>query len=169
MLLLSLAFMAAGMTVLALLPVWGGITNVLSGICIFGIGFGLIVAPATSVVMVAIPKEKAGDGSAVNMVSRQIGGAIGVAITGSLATAIYGHGLSLSRFPLTAPQESAVERSLSGVIALNGQLEAATAARLDMMADTAMVKGVGAAMAICALTTVLCAGVTLLALRRTKK
>jgi len=169
MLLLSLAFMAAGMTVLALLPVWGGITNVLSGICIFGIGFGLIVAPATSVVMVAIPKEKAGDGSAVKMVSRQIGGAIGVAITGSLATAIYGHGLSLSRFPLTAPQESAVERSLSGVIALNGQLEAATAARLDMMADTAMVKGVGAAMAICALTTVLCAGVTLLALRRTKK
>ena len=88
MLLFSLTFMAAGMIMLTLLPVWGGIANVLAGICIFGVGFGLIVAPATSVVMVAIPKEKAGDGSAVNMLSRQIGGAVGVAITGSLASAI---------------------------------------------------------------------------------
>lgn len=169
MLLFSLAFMTVGMTVLALLPIWGGITNVLSGLCIFGIGFGLIVAPATSIVMVAIPKEKAGDGSAVNMVSRQIGGAIGVAITGSVATAIYSHGLSLSRFSLTGPQESAVERSLSGVIALSGQLEAATAARLDRMADAAMVKGVGSGMAICALATALCTVVTFVALGRTKR
>ena len=166
MLLISLAFMTMGMTVLTLLPVWGGLVNVLTGICIFGIGFGLIVAPATSVVMVAIPKEKAGDGSAVNMLSRQIGGAVGVAITGALASAIYRHGLSLSGFSLTESQQSAVERSLSGVIALNDQLGAATTERLDTMADGAMVNGVAGAMAICAVMTVLCAVVTCFALRK---
>ena len=167
MLLISLAFMTMGMTVLTLLPVWGGLVNVLTGICIFGIGFGLIVAPATSVVMVAIPKEKAaGDGSAVNMLSRQIGGAVGVAITGALASAIYRHGLSLSGFSLTESQQSAVERSLSGVIALNDQLGAATTERLDTMADGAMVNGVAGAMAICAVMTVLCAVVTYFALRK---
>jgi MFS family permease len=166
MLLISLAFMTMGMTVLTLLPVWGGLVNVLTGICIFGIGFGLIVAPATSVVMVAIPKEKAGDGSAVNMLSRQIGGAVGVAITGALASAIYRHGLSLSGFSLTESQQSAVERSLSGVIALNDQLGAATTERLDTMADAAMVNGVAGAMAICAVMTVLCAVVTCFALRK---
>jgi EmrB/QacA subfamily drug resistance transporter len=169
MLLFSLTFMAAGMIMLTLLPVWGGIANVLAGICIFGVGFGLIVAPATSVVMVAIPKEKAGDGSAVNMLSRQIGGAVGVAITGSLASAIYRHGLTLSGFPLSEPQQSAVERSLSGVIALNNQLEAATTARLDTMADAAMVRGVGVAMAICAVVAALAAGVTFFALRKGQK
>ena len=42
MLLFSLTFMAAGMIMLTLLPVWGGIANVVAGICIFGVGFGLI-------------------------------------------------------------------------------------------------------------------------------
>jgi DHA2 family multidrug resistance protein-like MFS transporter len=166
MLLFSLMLMAAGMTLLVLLPFWGGIANVLIGLCLFGIGFGLIVAPATSVVMVAIPKEKAGDGSAVNMVSRQIGGAIGVALTGSLAAAIYRHGLSLSDFSLTGPQQGAVMRSLSGVIALNNKLDAATAARLDHMADGMMTRGVAAAMAFSALATLLVAGMTFFALRQ---
>ncbi len=169
MLLFSLAFMTTGMAVLTLLPIWGGLVNVLTGICIFGVGFGLIVAPATSVVMVAIPKEKAGDGSAVNMLSRQIGGAVGVAITGALASAIYRRGLTLSDFSLTASEQSAVERSLSGVIALNNQLGAATTERLDRMADAAMVKGVAVAMAICAVATTLCAVVAFFALRKRRE
>ena len=165
MLLFSLTLMSAGMALLTLLPFWGGIANVLAAFSVFGIGFGLIVAPATSVVMVAIPKEKAGDGSAVNLVSRQIGGAVGVAITGSVAAAIYRRGLSLSEFSLTAPQESAVERSLSGVIALRDKIDVAMAARLDTMADASMVKGVAAAMGLCAAVSMLVAGVTFFALR----
>ena len=40
------------------LPVWGGSANVLVGLSVYGLGFGLIVAPATSTVMVAIPKDE---------------------------------------------------------------------------------------------------------------
>ena len=169
MLVCSLAFMAAGMAVLALLPVWGGVANVLAGICIFGIGFGLIVAPATSVIMVAIPKEKAGDGSAVNMVSRQIGGAVGVALTGSVVAAVYRYGLSLTGFSLTAPQQSAVKNSLSGVIALGDKIDPATAARLDRVADASMVKGLAVAMTLCAIVSGLVAVIAFFALREHPK
>jgi EmrB/QacA subfamily drug resistance transporter len=165
MLVAALTLMACGMALLALLPVWGGIANVLTGAAIYGLGFGLIVAPATSTIMVAVPKEKAGDGSAVNMVSRQIGGAVGVAITGAVANVIYRAGLSLDDFQLTPAEASSVERSLSGVIALNKELGTATALRLDTMADTAMVKGVAAAMGVSAALALLVAVIGFFALR----
>jgi hypothetical protein len=52
---------------------------------------------------------------------------------------------------------------------LNNQLEAATTARLDTMADAAMVRGVGVALAICAVVAALAAGVTFFALRKGQK
>lgn len=164
MLLFTLGFMAAGCAVLALLPSWGGLGNLLVGACIYGAGFGLIVAPATSIIMVAVPREKAGDGSAVNMVSRQIGGAVGVAVTGSLASTIYRQGLALSEFHLSEAARASVERSLSGVIALTHKLEPATAARLDAMADAQMTRGVAVAMAVSAAVTLVVAGVAWFAL-----
>ncbi len=166
MLMVSLVLMAGGLGVLALLPFWGGLSNVLAGLCVFGAGFGMIVAPATAAIMVAIPKDKAGDGSAVNMVSRQIGGAMGVAILGSLAAVIYRNRLSFSGLSLTASQQISVERSLSGVIALREELESKMAARLDAMADTAMVEGVAMAMASAAAVTLIVAGVAFVALRK---
>jgi len=166
MLLFALAFMAIGMAALTLLPVWGGIANVLVGACLYAVGFGLIVAPATSAVMVAVPKEKAGDGSAVNMVSRQIGGALGVAITGSVASMVYRAGLALDSFSLNAADQSRVERSLSGVIALKNELTAETAKRLDAMADASMLRGVAMAMAISVLLTLLVAVIAFFAVRQ---
>lgn len=79
MLTATLGFMAAGMAVLGLVSVWGGVVNVVLGLIVFAIGFGLVVAPATSSIMVALPVSKAGDGASVNLVSRQVGGAIGIA------------------------------------------------------------------------------------------
>jgi predicted MFS family arabinose efflux permease len=166
MLVFSLAFMAIGMALLTLLPIWGGIANLLAGACLYAVGMGLIVAPATAVVMVAIPKEKAGDGSAVNMVSRQIGGAVGVAITGSVASMVYRGGLSLGPFSLDAAEQSRVERSLSGVIALKNELAAAALTRLDAMADASMLKGVAVSMALSALVTFLVAMIAFITVRR---
>ena len=45
--------------------------------------------PATAVIMNDLGTEKAGDGAAVNQVARQVGGALGVAIVGSVFAAIY--------------------------------------------------------------------------------
>ena len=56
---------------------------------ILGIGMGLTMAPSTSLIMEAIPADKAGVGSATNDASREIGGAMGIAIGGSLLNEFY--------------------------------------------------------------------------------
>jgi DHA2 family integral membrane protein (MFS transporter) len=50
----------------------------------FGAGIGLVMTPATNSIMSAVPREKAGAGSAVNNTVRQVAAALGVAILGSL-------------------------------------------------------------------------------------
>jgi DHA2 family integral membrane protein (MFS transporter) len=49
-----------------------------------GLGMGLTMSPATNAIMNAVPREKAGAGSAVNNTVRQVAGALGVAVLGSL-------------------------------------------------------------------------------------
>ncbi|MGY8703183.1 MAG: MFS transporter, partial [Candidatus Poseidoniales archaeon] len=60
--------------------------------CIFfllGFGMGLTMAPSTTIVMDSIPEDKAGVGSATNDASREIGGALGIAIGGSVLNEFY--------------------------------------------------------------------------------
>jgi hypothetical protein len=54
------------------------------------VGMGLTMAPATESVMGSLPLAKAGVGSAVNDTTRQVGGALGVAIVGSVLSSVYG-------------------------------------------------------------------------------
>ena len=54
-----------------------------------GLGMGLTMAPSTTVVMDAIPDDKAGVGSATNDASREVGGALGIAIGGSALNELY--------------------------------------------------------------------------------
>jgi len=53
-------------------------------------GLALVTSPATDAVMGELPREKAGVGSAVNDVSREVGGTLGVAIVGSVFASLYG-------------------------------------------------------------------------------
>jgi EmrB/QacA subfamily drug resistance transporter len=54
-----------------------------------GLGMGSVMAPATESIMSVVPREKAGAGAAVNNAVRQVGGALGVAILGSVLAATY--------------------------------------------------------------------------------
>ncbi|WP_329068878.1 MFS transporter [Streptomyces sp. NBC_01429] len=54
-----------------------------------GTGMAHIMPPVTVAVMQALPREKAGSGSAINNTFRQVGGALGVAVLGSVLSATY--------------------------------------------------------------------------------
>ncbi|MFD8378099.1 MFS transporter [Streptomyces sp. NPDC059679] len=54
-----------------------------------GFGMGLIGTPVTAVMMSAVPQRLAGAGSAVNSVTRQVGGTLGVAMAGSVLSGVY--------------------------------------------------------------------------------
>jgi EmrB/QacA subfamily drug resistance transporter len=70
---------------------------------VMGFGMANTMAPATESIMGSLPREKAGVGSAVNDTTRQMGGAIGVALLGSLLASVYGNhvdsGLKGSELP----------------------------------------------------------------------
>ncbi len=63
--------------------------RVIAVFAIMAMGMGMVMAPATESVMGSLPREKAGVGSAVNDTTRQMGGALGVAIIGSIVTGAY--------------------------------------------------------------------------------
>jgi EmrB/QacA subfamily drug resistance transporter len=62
---------------------------VLIGQIFWAAGLGLAISPATTAIMSSVPMAKAGVGSAMNDTTRQLGGALGIAILGTIATSIY--------------------------------------------------------------------------------
>ncbi|MET0765481.1 MAG: MFS transporter [Blastococcus sp.] len=66
-------------------PIW----LLLGILTVQGLGMGSVMAPATESIMSVVPREKAGAGAAVNNSVRQVGGALGVAILGSVLAASY--------------------------------------------------------------------------------
>jgi fucose permease len=84
---------AVGLVVASTSTVSSGYGIVLVAIVLMGSGMGLTIAPATESIMGSLPKEKAGVGSAVNDTTRELGGALGVAVIGSVLASIYQSGL----------------------------------------------------------------------------
>jgi len=56
-------------------------------------GMGMVTAPSTGAIIASLPLDKAGVGSAVNDTTRELGGALGVAVIGSLLASIYRGGM----------------------------------------------------------------------------
>jgi EmrB/QacA subfamily drug resistance transporter len=59
------------------------------GMCIISAGIGLTVSPLTNSIMGSVPLDKAGVGAATNDTNRQIGGALGVAVLGTILNSTY--------------------------------------------------------------------------------
>ncbi len=91
------AMIVSGMLILAVgMYVAGTVTPeteylgpVVISMVLMGIGFAVVQGPATESIMGSVPLEEAGAGSAVNDTTREVGGALGVALLGSIMTSIY--------------------------------------------------------------------------------
>ena len=66
-------------------------------LAMLGAGLGLSISPATAAGVAAMPGTQAGVASAVITTSRQVGGALGVAVLGAVAAARYGRATPASR------------------------------------------------------------------------
>ncbi len=85
----GLVFVAIGLAVFSLSTTTSGYPLVALVLVIIGFGMGLAMAPATDSIMGSLPLDKAGVGSAMNDTTREIGGALGVAVLGSITAAAY--------------------------------------------------------------------------------
>jgi EmrB/QacA subfamily drug resistance transporter len=81
-----------------------------------GTGMANVVAPATNSLLSVVPQAKAGAGAAVNNTVRQVGGALGVAVIGTVLAATYsGHlGHTLDRLPPKA--QSIAKQSIGATV-----------------------------------------------------
>ena len=83
------AAMVTGIMMLTGLSVDSSTSAVIIPLVIFGFGAGLGMPALTDTVMAAVPEADAGIGSAVNDVSRELGGALGIATIGSVVSGFY--------------------------------------------------------------------------------
>ncbi len=85
----GLALMGLGLLDLSGVQVDTGYPALALAVAIMGAGMGLVMAPASSTIMTTVPPHQAGAGSAVNDTIREVGGTLGVAVVGSLTSAVY--------------------------------------------------------------------------------
>jgi len=97
--------------------------QVIGVLAVLGVGMGNVMAPATDSIMGSLPRERAGVGSAVNDTTREVGGALGVAIIGSLLASSYRNSIDagLANAGLPAPAYDAVRDSIGGAVAVSQQ------------------------------------------------
>jgi EmrB/QacA subfamily drug resistance transporter len=96
---LGLLLAAAGLVVLSTLGAGSPYWHLLGGLIVLGAGMGLAMTPATSAVTDALPRQQQGVGSAMNDLARELGGALGIAVLGSVLTSTYRAHLSLPALP----------------------------------------------------------------------
>jgi Na+/melibiose symporter-like transporter len=89
---------------------------------LLGGAMGCVMPAATASAMATMPEEKAGAGAAVVNSLRQVGGALGVAVLGSLLASHYRERIHDHLRPLPAPLRDAAGESLDGTLAVSARL-----------------------------------------------
>ena len=85
----GLVIIAAGLTLLSRCGTDTAYGLVAAALVVMALGMGMTTAPSTGAIMRSLPLRKAGVGSAVNDTTRELGGALGVAVFGSILASHY--------------------------------------------------------------------------------
>jgi EmrB/QacA subfamily drug resistance transporter len=122
---------------------------------LFGAGMGLTTAPATESIMGSLPPGKAGVGSAVNDTTRQTGGALGVAVLGSIFALRYHSVIGDASFapaPARADVKDSIGKALEAAASAGGQVgpRIVAEARHAFVVSMRLVYGTAAAVVLCA-------------------
>jgi hypothetical protein len=128
---------------------------VIVGQIIFSTGMGMGMSPATNSIMGSVPVSKAGIGSAMNDTTRQLGGALGVAVLGTFLNNTYIQGIEgLSNNQIIAtllPAEAieAISKSIQAAHIIAAQITVpAVAEVITQTANRGFVDGMNNAMLI---------------------
>lgn len=95
----GLVLVAVGLGILSQLGTDSSYLLMAGGLLVLGIGMGAAMTPATSAITEGLPAAQQGVGSAINDLSREVGGALGIAVIGSILTALYSSHVNLAGLP----------------------------------------------------------------------
>jgi len=149
----GLVIAAIGLVVLARLD-GRSIVQVVVGYVTFGVGLSLTFALAVDAVVEAAPPERAGAASALAETGSELGGAIGIAILGSLINIVY-------RSAMPADTADAARETIGGAVATASELPGAVGLELLDAARSAFAHALRVSSAICAVALVIAAVIAL--------
>jgi DHA2 family multidrug resistance protein-like MFS transporter len=114
-----------------------------TGSTIFSLGMAPVFTLTTDIVVGSAPPERAGAASAISETSAELGGALAIAVFGSIGVAVYRTAMA-DMAPAGIPPQAleAARATLGGAVAAAGELPAALGAQLTGVARAAFIKGV---------------------------
>ncbi|HUR93347.1 MAG TPA: MFS transporter [Gemmatimonadales bacterium] len=132
---------AMGFAVLTLIDRQSGLTALVVGSVLYSLGIAPVVILATDMIVGSAPPERAGAASAISETSAELGGALGIAILGSIGTAVYRH-MMIDAIPPGVPSEAAASArsTLGGAVAAAERLAGAGGIELMHAAREAFVR-----------------------------
>lgn len=122
-------------------------------------GMAMVIPSMTGSIMSAVPLGKAGVGSAMNDTTRELGGALGVAVLGSLVASRYDSRLRPALDLLPGSSHSKADESLAGALQAARQLGGAGGARAAEIAREAYVSGIHLAAVIAGCVALIASGI----------
>jgi MFS transporter len=139
----GLACIAVGLWLLSGITIASGYAGMVPGIMLLGAGAGLAMPAATESVMGSLPRGHTGVGSAANGTFLQTGGALGVAVIGSLLNTRYTGNMAAVLAPYHVPgaTSQAISGSLGGALGVAARIGGHFGALLAAAARSAFVSG----------------------------
>jgi MFS transporter, DHA2 family, integral membrane protein len=121
---MALGFLLVGAGFALLVPVTPDTPYVVlaAALALMGAGMAITAAPATTGIMSAVPQSKAGVASAVNDTTRELGGALGIAVLGTIVSSLYRSRLDLGGLSLPADATREAEASVGQAVTASRQL-----------------------------------------------
>ena len=150
----GLLVVGVGLAVLAQSDLHSSYVVFATGLVIMALGMGITTAPSTGAIMRALPLHKAGVGSAVNDTTRELGGALGVAVLGSLVSSRFHSSIdgAVPGVPASAT------RSLGDALQHSATLSSGQGARLAEAARDAYVHAFDTTVLVAMVVVVIAAG-----------
>jgi DHA2 family multidrug resistance protein-like MFS transporter len=160
---------AIGFGVLTQVEKTSSLVVLITGSIIYSLGLSPVVILATDLIVGSAPVERAGAASAISETSSELGGALGIAILGSIGTAVYRHAM-WDAVPGGVPPEAleAARSTLGGAVAVGDQLPHGLGAELLGAAREAFTQAFQLTAAISAAVALITALLATVLLRRVR-
>lgn len=144
-----------------------GLAVLVSGFIVMSLGLAPVFTLATDFVVTSAPPERAGAAAAISETSAELGGALGIALLGSIMTAIYRSAMGAA-IPADIPREAAeaAQSTLGGAVAIAAELPGDVAAAILATARAAFTSALVTTSVICTAIALFSAILALFMLRR---
>ncbi len=102
------------------------------------LGISVAMTPGTNILMASVPRNRSGMGSAMNDTTRELGGALGVAILGALLSSTYESKIAETAQNFTGPIKEGLESSLAVALQVADKLGPAAETTVNAAKDAFM-------------------------------